>query len=317
MIFAGCPVNPTIFAAWQRHWAPRAQPFFISDALVRRLPSWPRFTRKEFHQSGVSLSLHDTFATYDIGENPPWVMWLTYAAFASLGYAEQLDLLQEQRSFGRAGVVHLDEVADRVDTTKVAELVTEGYFVWWRQLWELLEKIEQYGILRTFVETDRLPCRRGELSSRYWHLVASCLPGARDLAGSFLPESGGNCLATVMAAFDAPAVAERWVHPEPFERWLERFTRPSESSVQLPLEPPELGSVLVWRDENARVQHAAVSLGAGFVLHKEAQGWYAPRQVGGLKDALAQWQDSGRLSVYEPVTETRPGRKNTQACDNP
>jgi hypothetical protein len=296
--FAGCPVDPAIIAAWQRHWAPPAQPFFVSDALFRQLPPWPRFTRREFHQSGVPLSLHDTFVTYGVREDPPWVMWLTYEVFASLGRAERLDLLQEQRIFGRAGVVHLDEVADQVDTAKIAGFVTEGYFVWWSQLWELLEKTEQYGVLRSFVETDRLPCRRDELSPRHWNLVATRLPGAHDLAGSFLPESGGNCLATVMAAFGAPAVAERWVHPEPFERWLGRFTRLSERPVRL-LEPPERGCVLVWRDENARVQHAAVSLGAGFVLHEEAQSWYVPRQVMDLRDALARWQDDGQLSIYE------------------
>lgn len=300
VIFAGCPVSPTLVAAWQHHWAPPAQPFFVSDALLRRLPSWPRFTRREFHHSGVPLSLHDTFATYAVREDPPWVMWLTYEAFASLGHAERFELLREQRIFGRAGVVHLDDVADRVDITKVAELVTEGYFVWWPQLWELLEEIEQYDILRTFVETDRLPCRRSALSSRHWHLVATYLPGAPELAGSFLSQSGGNCLATVMAAFGAPAVAERWVHPEPFERWLGRFSPLSERLAQASLEAADVGLVIVWRDENTRIQHAAVTLGAGFVLHKEAQGWYAPRQVVGLEDALARWQDSGRLNVYGP-----------------
>lgn len=72
--FAGCPVTPDLFAAWERHWAPRAQPFFISDALARRLPPWPRFTRREFRESGAPLSLHDTFTMYNVAEDPPWVV---------------------------------------------------------------------------------------------------------------------------------------------------------------------------------------------------------------------------------------------------
>jgi hypothetical protein len=298
--FAGCPVDPALFAAWEQHWAHRAQPFFVSDTLVRRLPPWPRFTRGEFRQSGIPLSLHDTFKTYDVVE-PPWVLWLTYEAFAELGYAEQDDLLQEQRVFRRAGVFHLDELAGRADITKIAPLVTGAYFVWWPRFWKSLQKTERYRVLRAFVESDRLPCRRSELSPAAWRRVAMRLPGARDVAGSFLPDSGGNCLATVMAAFGASAVADRWIHPEPFERWLGRASRLSEHSAQPPLRSADLGRVLVWRDEHARVQHAAVSLGAGYILHKEAQGWYAPRQVSSLEDVWARWQDSGRLSIYEPT----------------
>ena len=298
MTFAGCPVPETTLAAWQRHWTPPTQPFFVSDALVQHLPPWPRFTRGEFQRSGVPLSLHDTFKTYDVAE-APWVVWLTHGAFYSLEHTERLELLTEQRRFGRAGVIHLDEVT--FDPARLEALTTGGLFVWWPQLWDLLDASEREGILRSFVETDRLPCRRGEIASSYWNRITTCLPGARNLAGSFLPESGGNCLGTVIAAFGAPAVAERWVHPEPFERWLGQFSR-SDSAH----ESPALGQVLVWRDEHGRVQHAAVGLGEGFVLHKEAQGWYAPRQVSGLGETLARWQDDGRLSVYEPKARATP-----------
>lgn len=235
MTFAGCPLDSTTFAAWQRHWAPHAQPFFVSDALAQRLPAWPRFTRREFHESGVPLSLHDTFTTYNVAPDPLWVMWLTFEAFICLEQAGQLDLLREQRDFGRAGVVHLDEVADQLephDLSALAALAPDGYFVWWPRLWELLPVAGRQRVLRRFVETDRLPCRYHELTPDHWNRIAALLPGARDLAGSFLPESGGNCLATVMATFGAPAVAERWVHPEPFERWLERFTPLPEGAAQ-------------------------------------------------------------------------------------
>ncbi len=111
MTFAGCPLDPTTIAAWQRNWVPHAQPFFMSDALAQRLPAWPLFTRQEFHQSGIPLSLHDTFTTYNVSPDAPRVMWLTFEAFTCLDRAKRLDLLHEQRDFGRTGVVHLDEVA--------------------------------------------------------------------------------------------------------------------------------------------------------------------------------------------------------------
>lgn len=138
--------------------------------------------------------------------------------FSDLGHPERADLLREQSIFGRAGVVHLDEIVNQTDFTKVSVSTTDGYFVWWPQLWEQLQRAEKCRVLGAFIETDRLPCRRDELAASAWDGVAHHLPGARALAGSSLPESGGNCLGTVMAAFRAPAVAERWVHPEPFER---------------------------------------------------------------------------------------------------
>ena len=69
---------------------------------------------------------------------------------------------------------------------------------------------------------------------------------------------------------------------------------------------PVLGDVFVWRDGD-RVQHAAVSLGKDYVLHKEAQGWFAPRQVMRLGDVLERWQDDGKLMVYRPDTPNFSG----------
>ncbi len=291
MTFAGCFLEHGTFVHWQRHFAPPIQPFFVSDTLAQRLLAWPRFTRQEFGKSGVSLSLHDTFTTYEVAAEASWVMWLTYEAFSSLGDTEKLSLLKEQRTFGRGGVVHLTEVAGLLEPHKLEAETVDGLFVWWPQLWARLGEAEKQGVLRTFIETDRLPCKRGELTHRDWQRIGKRLPEARTLAGSFLPDSGGNCFATVMAAFGAPAVAEVWMHPEPFMRWLGGFALTDSA-------PPELGDVLIWFGGNAHVQHAAVSLGRDFVLHKEAQSWAAPRQVMKLGDALTRWQDAGHVSIY-------------------
>ena len=296
-MIAGCPLEPETFAHWQRHFAPPAQPFFVSDALAQQLPAWPRFTRQEFGRSGVPLSLQDTFTTYNVTAEASWVIWLTFEAFSKLSDAEKFSLLEEQRRLGRGGVVHLTEVAGLLETRKLEPGAVDGLFAWWPQLWKLLSKTEKYNVLRAFVETDRLHCERGELTADDWQRVSKCLLSAHALAGSFLPESGGNCFGTVIAAFGAPAVAAIWVHPEPFMRWLESFVAASTLTSSI---MPGLGDVLVWVDDNARIQHAAVSLGNDFVLHKEAQSWFAPRQVMRFGDALTRWQDDSHLHIYKP-----------------
>ncbi len=216
MMFAHCPLEPHTSARWQDHFAPPAQPFFISDLLAQKFKAWPLFTRKEFQASGVPLSLHDTFATYGVSAEPPWIIWLTYEGFSSLDNVLKLDLLIAQRTFGRGCVIQLDEVAEQLETRKLEVRTVDGFFVWWPQLWKLLDDTEKYNVLQAFVETDRLPCERDKLTADDWQRTAQRLPGANALAGSFLPESGGNCFATVMAASGADAVAEVWVHPEPF-----------------------------------------------------------------------------------------------------
>ena len=242
----------------------------------------------------MSLSLHDTFSTYNVVDEPSWVFWLTYEAFSGLDDALKRDLLTEQRTFGRGGVVQFDQIAEQLASCKLESRTIDGLFVWWPELWALLGETEKHNVLRAFVEADRFPCERSELTTDDWQRIDKRVPSAHALAGSFLPKSGGNCFATVMAAFGADAVAEVWVHPEPFMRWLEFTAFGTASASTL----PELGDVLVWFDENAHVQHAAVSLGEGFVLHKEAQSWYVPRQVMKLGDTLTRWQDAGRLSLY-------------------
>ena len=301
MTVAGCELTSSIFSRWQQHFAPAAQPFFASESLSRKLPAWPRFTREEFARSGVSLSLHDTFTTYSVSKEAVWVVWLTQGAFSSLSPTVQAALLAKQRDFGRGGVFSADKAVGVLEAETLTTPNLNGLFVWWPELWVRLSDGEKYAVLKAFAETDRLPCRRHDLEPDDWERIARVLPGARELAGTFLPDSGGNCLATIMTAFGVPAVAELWIHPEPFERWLEAFSPLSDIVVE-----PVLGNVLVWRDGD-RVQHAAVSLGKGYVLHKEAQGWFAPRQVMRLGDVLERWQDDGSVTSYRPATPNSSG----------
>jgi len=59
---------------------------------------------------------------------------------------------------------------------------------------------------------------------------------------------------------------------EPFETWLAAATRPGGQD-------DEPGTVLVWRSASGLVQHAAVTLSAGWALHKPSQGWMSPTKV--------------------------------------
>jgi len=128
-----------------------------------------------------------------------------------------------------------------------------------------------------FVEKGRRPSRHGEVQPCVWDGIATVLPNARHLAGTFPERSGPNCFATVMAACGVDGVHDLWMLREPFEDWLAEHT----TNGGHDLEP---GTVLVWRGTDGAVQHAAVTIGAGWALHKPSQGWMSPTKILTVRD---------------------------------
>ena len=120
-----------------------------------------------------------------------------------------------------------------------------------------------------------------------WDSAERVLPDARRLAGTFPAGSGPNCFGTVMAAAGVAGADTVWMLREPFERWLSATTRPGGDDA-------EAGTVLVWRSPDGLVQHAAVTLGGGWALHKPSQGWMSPTKVLTVAECKASSRASGR-----------------------
>ena len=288
-----CPVDGTVWQQWNAHFAPRAQPFFISDDVLsggvsELLASQLRWTQLEFTQARMPLSVVDTFQLYGVGREAHWVVWLSEEVFAGLPKAEQRVLLEFQRRLGRGGVASLDAFGDLEpsDRTVLERAAVDGRFVWWLSLWQKLTPEFRQRVLLSFIETDRLPCERHRLSCEHWEEIRVRFPALRSLAGTFASESGANCFSTVLAALGASEVAEVWLHPEPFLRCLE-----AKAAATVDLDA--LGTVLVWRDADEKVHHTALCLGNGWAFHKEAQAWFAPRQVMALSEVRSRWDAPG------------------------
>lgn len=130
-----------------------------------------------------------------------------------------------------------------------------------------------------FVEEGRRRSCHLEVPEATWKTAARVLPSARDLAGRFPPCSGPNCFGTVMGAVGAAGAAQTWTQREPFEDWLATACRPGGRDDRV-------GTVLVWRDGKRSVQHATVTLGDGWALHKPSQGWMSPIKVLTVRDAI-------------------------------
>lgn len=120
-----------------------------------------------------------------------------------------------------------------------------------------------------YVERDRAPSQHRDVSAAMWGRAAAMLPGARALAGTFAAASGPNCFGTVMAAAGVAGAECEWMQLAPFDVWLRSSTTPVRRG-------DDAGTVYVWRDASGVPAHAAVSLGDGWALHKESQGWMSP-----------------------------------------
>ena len=296
----GCTVPSSLLKSWEGHLAAPVQPFFVSHALAENLGVWPRWTRAEFSSLGLPLSLTDTFTCYAVPTAVPWVLLLSGPAFNTLPEQLRAALLREQLEHGRGRVESAAAWAGRLPAGagRLHDASTDGLFLWWPSLWQTLSAASRRGVLLHLLTEDRLPHRGAEVTPALWANLDARLPDVRRLAGTFARESGPNCFGTVMAACGAPLADELWMHQGPFTRWLDASTHPSDTH-------DNLGTVLVWHDAHGQLQHAALALGGGWVLQKDAQSWLAPRQIVGLPEVLDRWNEPGwTVSAHAFMHET-------------
>jgi cell wall-associated NlpC family hydrolase len=132
-----------------------------------------------------------------------------------------------------------------------------------------------------------------------WARAGRLLPRAADLAGSFPAASGPDCFGTVMAAAGVDGAESEWVARDPFEDWLAGHA----SRVQGTKRDQRPGVVLVWRNRGGLAEHAAVTIGGGYVLSKPSQGWFSPRVVWTVGETIAASRCRGvTLSRYLMAT---------------
>ena len=277
----GIPVSAPLIRAWEGHFAPAVQPFYLSDEFAARLAHLPLWKRDELHPVHLPLGVRDTLNLHDVTPEASWALLLDEHGFLALPPHTRTELLEAQLGFRRGGVE--------------CDPLTQELSVWWPGPWKALTPDARWTHLKTFLEQGRLPCRRRELTPAHRQQLRGRFPELLPLMGTFAADSGPNCFGSVMAACGVPGVSGLWMHSPPFMRWLERAAVPSDDLGAC-------GTVLIWRDASGQVQHAALALGHGWLFHKEAQAWFSPRQVVRQQEALERWRHEGwTVSGYRLV----------------
>ncbi|MPY66809.1 hypothetical protein F8S09_08920 [Deinococcus sp. SDU3-2] len=263
------PVPQDLLTAWRTWLAPERQPFFLTGEEARGLGlrtvprAEARFTPEE----------RDTFALWRVAPGADHVTWFTEAEWLSLSPASRRALVQAQVRHGRGAVPRIRDFADLLPHLPGSRFV-------WRP--SLLSP----AVLARVVAQDQRTCQRAEVPERVWDAAASVLPGARELAGTFPHASGPNCFSTVMGAAGVPGAEREWMQRDPFEDFLAEHTRPG-GRDDVP------GTVLVWRNAAGNVEHAAVTLGGGWALHKPSQTWMTARVVLPVRDLIRSSRTRG------------------------
>ncbi|THF69035.1 hypothetical protein E7T06_13820 [Deinococcus sp. Arct2-2] len=249
------PVSPDVLARWAEWLAPPVQPFFLTEAEAVAL-KLPTLASAEWNPSP---ELRDTFALWALDSAANRVALLSEADWNGLSIPVRRQLLRLQIGYGRGNLPHAKAFADLLPEPQ------RGRFVWWSSM--LTPEI-----VARAVSAESSACQREQVPDAVWQAAEALLPRARALAGTFAAGSGSNCFGTVMAAAGTVGAELEWMQREPFEAFLAAHTRSGGMDDQP-------GTVLVWRSAGGQVEHAAVTLGAGWALHKPSQTWMTPRAV--------------------------------------
>jgi hypothetical protein len=266
----GIDVDASLVRRWAGWLAPTCQPFFLSAAEVVDLGLKPDPKRD------LPAELRDTYEVWNLAEGLE-VVWLDEQEFHAQPSDVRARLVRAQVRHGRGAVPTINDWADILDAQVLHEQADGHRFVWWPTL------VEPYldAILKRVVSDGQLPCQRMSVPEEIWRVAASILPRARELSGTFATGSRGGsvagenaafCFATVMAA-----AGVQGANDVGFEGWLTAHCMMG-GSDDLP------GTVLVWRNDDGDLHHAAVTLGGGWALHKPGQEWLSPRQVLAVRD---------------------------------
>ncbi|MEV6288046.1 hypothetical protein [Kribbella sp. NPDC051770] len=269
---AGIALSDDLLGRWVDWLAPDRQPFYVT---ARQAADW----ELPLSDEEPDRQLRDTFLSYAV-DSRLRCSWLSESAFSDLPRKVRAGLVRAQVVHERAAVPTVrawrgvlgDEIRGQADGHR---------FVWWKSLLG-----DPGAVLPRVVMQDIGPSRHREVAAVVWREAEVVLPRARELAGTFPDGSGPNCFGTVMAAAGIEGAENEWMQRAPFDEWLERSTsRGGRDGVP--------GTVLVWRSADRAVQHAAVTIGAGWALHKPSQSWMTPRKIRTTGEILRATRTAG------------------------
>ncbi len=260
----------------------KREPHFLEFPLT----DVPTTTRAKFATWCQSQPLEylDAYAPWSVPARAQHVALLEPDDISMLNPSTRMALNRAQIEFNRGSVYPLKMARDFAIPTEFLERDTiDDQFLLRFDAWHALPEAAQFDWLQCYVNSDGLT----SLESRH------------PLIG-FSANSGPNCFATTLAAIEpnqteALKVAQTWLHQPKFLQKLENLNYNAPQPYDGSPLPPR--AVLLFKDSNGLIVHAAAHLENNLMLNKDAQSWHRPRQVLKLEDLLERWAED-RLELW-------------------
>lgn len=270
----GIKISNDLMSRWSSWFAPDPQPFLVKrDSPLAQL-GVPLV-------GSLDVQLRDTYEVYAQAPDTQWRI-IGASEFLALPGQTRAALVRGQVNLGRSLIPSVRSWPG-LEARGIRNQADGHRFVWWPSLLDGNEE----EVLFSFLEVGRRKSRHAEVDGDVWRRASALLPGAKDVAGTFPRRSGPNCFGAVMSTAGVGGAAAMWTQRETFESWLTERTTPGGND-------DAAGTVLIWRSYEGLVQHAAVTLGDGWALHKPSQGWMSPTKVLSVPEVLSSARARGR-----------------------
>ncbi len=312
----GCGVPEGTWLAWERILVSDREPLFVTGATASLLPPGTLVLNRD-ELSAWPLDFRDSYWTHAVAEEARWVALLTPTEWRRVGLEHRQALRLQQWRLGRGQLYDWSFACDILRQTPKAlrRLESEVFdadgtpmidltFDIWRAMPREARRAWLARYVGSIASAGDPECLSSTLSAGFWREAEAkgCGPAVRRLAGTFATHSGPNCFATVLAGLTDTleaglSMASLWLWGDPFLRNLRArgFSRQEGA-----LDPCRTGAgdVVIWEDDDGHMVHAALCLGTGLVLNKNAQGWARPRQVLRLTDVMRDWAAGGHPAAW-------------------
>jgi hypothetical protein len=306
MNILGCEVPVSTLEAWSKIFVFELEPIFLTRENQHLLPNELRIElmdqtrlirRQDFK---ATLEYRDSYLTYLIPKEAEFVALLNPEEFRALPREIQETLIQLQTQFGRGQIYELEFVRDvlGVIPSFLEQDIFADRFVLHFDIWNAFTPEIRDRWMVACVSLERLNCLSSLMPENTW----SELPKqVRALAGTFSSSSGANCFATVIAGLtqdflESTRISNLWMLENEFLKALETRGFHDVGTLELPVKP---NSVITWLNAKGTNIHACLMLEFGLVLNKDAQSWFAPRQILKLEDVLESWaEDAFEVRVW-------------------
>ena len=288
MKILGCEVPNATLEAWSQIFVFEKEPFYLTLESRDLLPDV--ILRSEMKSS---LEFADAYLTFSVAPEAEFVAFLEPQEFRALSRETQKILIELQIQFGRGQIYDLEfvrMVLEEIPAFLKPDIYGDN-FALHVDTWNAFTPETRHRWLAAYVSIDRADCLSSIMPENTWSQLEEQV---RVLAGTFSSSSGANCFATVIAGLtpDLPEsnrISQTWMLEYEFLDALEIRGFRDAGKLEFAV---HAGSVITWH--TTKLIHACLTLEFGLALNKDAQSWFAPRQILTLESIMQSWSEDAK-----------------------